>query len=151
MGTLAATELDSRFAEDLRSKGLRATRPRLLVMDLLKSVEGHYSADEIVDMLATRGTPIPRASVYNVVGALVDCGLLTMISVGPGSARYESREVWHHHFVCKVCGRIDDVPCLVGDKPCLGTEDIAGTIEEAQITFRGTCTDCQGMASGVNP
>jgi Fur family ferric uptake transcriptional regulator len=122
---------------------LRVTKPRLLVLGLLHATPGHHSADDIVALLAARGTPLPRASVYNVVSALVDCGLITMVSVGPGSARYEYGIPWHHHFVCKACGSIQDVRCVVGEKPCLDASDIGGHIEEAQITFRGTCNACQ--------
>ncbi len=142
MESQIAGHLDHNFADSLRAHGLRATRPRLLVLDLLQAVRGHFSADEIVELLVERGTPIPRASVYNVVGALVDCGLLTMITVGPGSARYESGEIWHHHFVCKVCGEITDVACSVGEKPCLEPQEIPGKVDEAQITFRGVCHGC---------
>lgn len=131
------------FATNLRDGGLRVTRPRLLVLDLLESTPGHHSADDIVALLDSRGTPLPRASVYNVVSALVDCGLVTMVSVGPGSARYEHGASWHHHFVCKVCGTIQDVRCVIGKKPCLEADDVPGDVEEAQITFRGTCRSCQ--------
>lgn len=147
MESQIASHLENTFADSLRAHGLRATRPRLLVLDLLQSVRGHYSADEIVELLVDRGTPIPRASVYNVVGALVDCGLLTMITVGPGSARYESGDIWHHHFVCKACGEISDVACAVGEKPCLEPQEIPGTVEEAQITFRGVCHGCQNRST----
>ncbi len=130
------------YADLLREEGLRVTRPRLLVLDLLRSTPGHHSADDIVSLLIQRSSPLPRASVYNVVSALVDCGLVTMVSVGPGSARYEYGAPWHHHFVCKVCGAIQDVRCVLGEKPCLDADDIGGEIEEAQVTFRGTCASC---------
>jgi len=135
------------FAMNLRDGGLRVTRPRLLILDLLRSTPGHHSADDIVALLDERGTRLPRASVYNVVSALVDCGLVTMVSVGPGSARYEYGAQWHHHFVCKVCGVIRDVRCVIGDKPCLDANDIAGEVEEAQITFRGTCNSCRSLGT----
>lgn len=136
----ATTEHD--YAGRLREAGLRVTRPRLLVLDLLRSTPGHHAADNIVALLADRSTPLPRASVYNVVSALVDRGLVTMVSVGPGSARYEYGAPWHHHFVCKICGAIQDVRCVLGKKPCLNADDIVGDVEEAQVTFRGTCASC---------
>ena len=131
------------YADLLREAGLLVTRPRLLVLDLLRSTPGHHSADDIVSLLTEESKPLPRASVYNVVSALVDCGLVTMVSVGPGSARYEYGAPWHHHFVCKICGAIQDVRCVLGKKPCLEPDDIAGDVEEAQVTFRGTCTSCR--------
>jgi Fur family ferric uptake transcriptional regulator len=131
------------YAGHLRDAGLRVTRPRLLVLNLLHSTPGHHSADDIVALLTDQSTPLPRASVYNVASALVDCGLVTMVSVGPGSARYEYGAPWHHHFVCKICGAIQDVRCILGKKPCLDPDDIAGDVEEAHVTFRGTCDSCR--------
>ena len=136
------TPVEGEFTVRLRDAGLRVTRPRLLVLDLLETVPGHHSADEIVALLQQRESPLPRASVYNVLSALVDRGLVSMVSVGPGSTRYEYGGVWHHHFVCKVCGSIQDVRCVVGKKPCLEPDELPGEVEEAQVTFRGTCMVC---------
>lgn len=142
VGIQATDVTQSDYAGLLREAGLRVTRPRILVLDLLRSTPGHHSADGIVALLAENSTPLPRASVYNVVTALVDCGLVTMVSVGPGSARYEYGVPWHHHFVCKVCGTIQDVRCVIGKKPCLEPDEVEGDVEEAQVTFRGTCSSC---------
>ena len=143
----SSSALETDFAARLRCGGLRVTRPRLLVLHLLHATPGHHSADDIVALLAARDTPLPRASVYNVVSALVDCGLVTMVSVGPGCARYEYGTPWHHHFVCKMCGSIQDVCCVVGDKPCLTPPDVDGSVDEAQITFRGVCSACQSAGT----
>lgn len=133
----------TKTAQLLRERGLRATRPRLLVYDLLLEVGGHRSADEIFSLLGERGQGIPRMSVYNVVGDLTGAGLLMCADAGPGRALYEAAEVWHHHFVCRDCGRIEDVPCLRGRKPCLDPPDkLRGTVDEAQVIFRGRCFDC---------
>ena len=142
VGIQQSATVEQDYAGLLREAGLRVTRPRLLILDLLHSTAGHHSADEIVSLLTQESKQLPRASVYNVVSALVDCGLVTMVSVGPGSARYEYGAPWHHHFVCKLCGTIQDVRCVLGKKPCLDPDDIAGDVEEAQVTFRGTCDSC---------
>ena len=142
VGIQQSATVEQDYAGLLREAGLRVTRPRLLILDLLHSTAGHHSADEIVSLLTQESKQLPRASVYNVVSALVDCGLVTMVSVGPGSARYEYGAPWHHHFVCKICGIIQDVRCVLGKKPCLDPDDIAGDVEEAQVTFRGTCDSC---------
>ena len=142
VGIQESATIDQDYADLLREADLRVTRPRLLVLNLLHSTPGHHSADDIVSLLTEKSMALPRASVYNVVSALVDCGLVTMVSVGPGSARYECGAPWHHHFVCKICGDIQDVRCVIGKKPCLEPDDIAGDVEEAQVTFRGTCASC---------
>lgn len=75
-----------------------------------------------------------------------------MCDAGPGRAYYEAAEHWHHHFVCRVCGEIYDVPCSEGRKPCLESR-LPGPgflVDEAQVIFRGLCPACNPeLAPGV--
>jgi Fe2+ or Zn2+ uptake regulation protein len=132
--------------ERLHTAGLKATQPRLFVLHLLQQLGGHRSIDELLKELQTQGTPLPRASVYNVINTLVKRGIVMLADAGPGPALYEVSMTWHHHFVCIECGCIIDIPCVVGQKPCLLPDWVPGTIEETQIIFRGRCTDC--LATG---
>ena len=134
---------DQGLAQRLRATGLRATRPRLLVLEVLQEKGPHLSTDELVEALRARGSPLPRGSVYNVVGALATHGLMMVTDIGPGRALYELADRWHHHFVCRTCGLIEDVECVVGLKPCLDPGRINGEVDEAQVIFRGICTRCQ--------
>ena len=127
----------------LRSAGLRATRPRQLVYESLMEAGGHRSVDELVSLLRERGHRVSRMSVYNVVADLQRAGLILCADTGPGRALYEAAETWHHHFVCRVCGSIADIPCVRGKKPCLDPPStFGGTVEEAQVVFRGVCEAC---------
>jgi Fur family ferric uptake transcriptional regulator len=130
----------------LRDGGLRATGPRAEVLAALEDLGGHRTAEEIYDTLAARDRGIPRSSVYNVLATLADAGLALRADVGPGVVLYEAGGRWHHHFVCRTCGRVFDVECVTGEKPCLTPGTDVGIVEEAQVIFRGTCTDCAGTA-----
>ena len=138
-----ATIDDQELAQRLRATGLKVTRPRLLVLEVLQETGPHLSADELVEALDARGTPLPRGSVYNVVGALATHGLMMVTDIGPGRALYELAERWHHHFVCRTCGLIEDVECVAGLKPCLDPDQVNGEVDEAQVIFRGICTECR--------
>ena len=119
----------------LHAAGLRVTKPRLLVYDVLRVSGGHRSADDVAALLAD----------------LTAAGLLMCADVGPGRALYEVAERWHHHFICRVCGMVLDVPCVRGEKPCLDPPaSLPGTVEEAQVLFRGVCDQCRA-ASGKHP
>ena len=91
-------------------------------------------------------TLLPRASVYNTLDVLLNRGLVMLADVGPGRALYEEYIAWHHHFVCMDCGTVVHIPCVKGEKPCLLPEWLPGTIEEAQIIFRGHCGSCLSKA-----
>ena len=132
----------------LRSAGLKSTRPRLLVLRFLRERGGHHSADEITDALTPVDSTLLRGSVYNVLNKLLGHGLINMADVGPGRALYESGSPWHHHFVCRQCGGVQDVPCVVGARPCLETDLGGAELDEAQIIFRGRCAACVTTAAG---
>jgi Fe2+ or Zn2+ uptake regulation protein len=134
------------LTDRLRQVGLKATQPRLLVLNLLQELGGHRSIDELIRALRVRGTPLPRASVYNVVATLVNRGLVMLADAGPGPALYEINLKWHHHFVCIACGTVIDIPCVKGEKPCLLPDWVPGVVEETQIIFRGRCEQCLANA-----
>jgi Fe2+ or Zn2+ uptake regulation protein len=126
----------------LRDAGLGATGPRLAVADALQRLGGHRTADEVHIRLAENHALMPRTSVYNELAALSTAGVVCTADVGPGPTVYELENGWHHHFVCRRCGRIRDVACTVGSKPCVTPLEDVGQVDEAQIIFRGTCTRC---------
>ncbi|MBI2423628.1 MAG: transcriptional repressor [Candidatus Hydrogenedentes bacterium] len=129
----------------MRGAGLRVTRPRLAVYALLRDLGGHHSADEVLRLLQGRRIAMSRASVFNVLNDLTGAGLVMLCDAGPGRTLYEAFDHWHHHFVCRQCQRILDVPCTQGEKPCLHPE-LPGPgylIDEAQVIFRGLCPACR--------
>jgi Fur family ferric uptake transcriptional regulator len=122
---------------------LKATRSRLGVLSALVALGGHQSADEIYRALQEKGERLPRGSVFKVVGDLCRSGILMVTDVGPGRTLYEVADSWHHHFVCRRCRTILDVPCAKESKPCmLPDSSFPALIEEAQIIFRGVCHAC---------
>lgn len=133
----------------LRRAGLRATGPRLAVADALRAMGGHHTADEVHAHLGRHGAALPRTSVYNALTTLADLGVVLRADVGPGAAVYEFAQTWHHHFVCRRCGQVSDVSCVVGTKPCLTAGDQVGEVDEAQVIFRGVCRAC--LAAGASP
>ncbi len=138
----ATSHRDPTWESQLREAGLRVTRPRVMILELMEGIGGHHSAEGINAMLTTAGTPLTRGTVYNVLDDLVGVGLAMSADHGPGTAMYEIAEHWHHHFVCRQCAAIIDIPCVVGEKPCLHAELPGADIDEAQIIFRGICPNC---------
>lgn len=136
------------LVDRLHGSGLRATRARRLVYEALAALGGHRSADEVHRSLTGRGAGISRTSVYSTLEALTGTGLVMAADAGPGRALYEAGTRWHHHAVCRVCGEVSDVECVIGAKPCLAASGDWGEVDEAQVIFRGVCTGClRGEAS----
>jgi Fe2+ or Zn2+ uptake regulation protein len=132
----------------LQDAGLRATRPRIVVAEALRRMGGHRTADEVHAQLARDFVSLPRTSVYNSLAVLAEVGVALRADVGPGAVVYEIADSWHHHFVCRRCGEIADVPCVVGESPCLSAGSSVGRVEDAQVIFRGVCTRCLAAGGG---
>lgn len=133
--------------DTLRSRGLRVTRPRLAVLEILGQ-GGHLEVDEIIRRV--RGgehTTVSVQAVYDVLGALARAGLARRIEPAGSPARYEARTGDnHHHIVCRGCGEIADVDCAVGEAPCLDPSTAHGfELDEAEVTFWGLCPACQKL------
>lgn len=130
----------------LRAAGVRVTRPRLAVLDVLERLAGHHGVDEISGALAARGAPLPLTTVYNVVDDLSRAGVLLAADAGPGRALYEVAEQRHHHFVCRSCGDVSDVPATASATPgpVAGLE--GAEVEQTSVIFRGRCPACVATA-----
>jgi Fur family ferric uptake transcriptional regulator len=131
-------------AELLREHGLRVTRPRLAVLEVLAE-GGHFEVEEIAAQVRSRLDSVSTQAVYDVLGALARVGLARRIEPAGSPAKYEARAGDnHHHVVCRGCGAIGDVDCAVGDAPCLVPSVHHGfVIDEAEVTFWGLCAACQ--------
>ncbi|HUY60026.1 MAG TPA: Fur family transcriptional regulator [Solirubrobacteraceae bacterium] len=129
----------------LRAAELRVTRPRIAV---LNAVHRHPHADtnSIIESVRLGLGEVSHQTVYDVLEALTNAGLLRRIQPSRSTARYEARVADnHHHIVCRLCGAVADVDCAVGDAPCLTpSEDRGYTIDEAEVIYWGLCPDCAG-------
>jgi len=128
----------------LRDAGLRVTAPRLAVMSELME-RNHLTADQVAVAVRERLGTISTQAVYDVLGALTRAGLARRIEPAGSPARYETRVGDnHHHVVCRSCGAVTDVECVVGEPPCVLPSDASGfVIDEAEVTFWGLCPNCQ--------
>jgi Fur family ferric uptake transcriptional regulator len=97
----------------------------------------------VADAVAAAGHHISRMSVYNALDALRSAGLVMVAETGRGPTLHEVAADWHHHFVCRVCGTVTDVPCAVGESPCIDATVPGAQVDEAQVILRGTCAACR--------
>ena len=139
--------MPSEFEERLREVRLRVTAPRVAVLRVLDQSPDHPRVDQVIDRVRSAGIGISTQAAYDVCEALSRAGLAQRIALDGGPARYEARTGDnHHHVVCRHCGLTADVDCAVGPAPCLEPEDSHGfVLEEASVTYRGICPDCQQM------
>ncbi|WP_116040392.1 Fur family transcriptional regulator [Amycolatopsis palatopharyngis] len=135
--------MTSGFETQLRAVSLRVTRPRLAVLAALHD-HPHVDTETVIALVRDEVPTVSHQAVYDVLRALTDAGLVRRIQPAGALARYESRVGDnHHHVVCRSCGAIADVDCVVGHSPCLtASDDHNYVIDEAEVVFWGTCPDC---------
>ncbi|HLL64247.1 MAG TPA: Fur family transcriptional regulator [Micromonosporaceae bacterium] len=129
----------------LRAHGLRVTRPRLAVLDVLAGHPGHLDVDQIAGRVRERLDSVSTQAVYDVLSALSRAGLARRIEPAGSPALFEARVGDnHHHLVCRGCGLIADVDCSAGAAPCLDPSEAHGfAVDEAEVTFWGLCPTCR--------
>jgi len=97
----------------LRKVGLKVTRSRLAMLDLLARRQTHMSADEITDTLREEGHAVDRVTVYRNLDKMLDRDLLAMVYI-PGRAmrvglRRNPGSPHHHFIVCEKTGRVEEL------------------------------------------
>lgn len=131
---------------------MRVTAPRLAVLAALYR-GGHHSAEAVAADARGRLGSLSHQAVYDNLHALLEAGLVRRIEPANAPALFEARVGDnHHHLVCRSCGRVEDVDCVVGRRPCLEPSATHGfRIDEAEVLFWGFCPDCQDAADAAAP
>ena len=139
-------------ATALRTCGLRVTKQRLAVMAALSEAP-HSGAAAVLTQVRSEVGQVSTQTIYDVLNALTDRGLVRRIQPAGSSARYELRVGDnHHHVVCRRCGHVADIDCATGAAPCLEPSGLDLTspgfvVDEAEVTYWGLCVTCAGTGT----
>lgn len=97
-------------ASDLKNIGLKATVPRLRILELFeRSNVRHLSAEDVYRLLIAENMDIGLATVYRVLTQFEQAGLLQRHHFESGKAVFELNDSSHHdHLVCMQCGRVEE-------------------------------------------
>ncbi|TVQ80687.1 MAG: transcriptional repressor [Bradymonadales bacterium] len=130
----------------LRACGLKSSRTRLALLELLSRESCALAAEELYERLPPGSCDL--ATVYRSLQSFEGLGLVDKLDWGEGRSRFELSEQQaqskhHHHLVCRLCRRVESVPeCFVPalskQKWIRGFKDISH-----QLDFFGVCPDCQ--------
>ena len=97
-------------AEELKSSGLKATLPRIKILEVFQRTERrHLTAEDVFKVLLAEGADIGLATVYRVLMQFEQAGLLSRSHFESGKSVFELNEGQHHdHLVCLTCGRVEE-------------------------------------------
>ncbi len=138
---------DEGVADALRTRGLRLTEQRRIILDVVRATTAHPSAASVYRRVRRRLPRVSLATVYRNLRTLAAEGLIGE-RTDPSGARFDGNTGAHDHFTCMHCGRIFDVPALT---TATVRQRVAGRtgfeVLDQRIEFYGRCRACRGRGT----
>jgi Fe2+ or Zn2+ uptake regulation protein len=129
-----------KYLKLLKNNSIKVTPQRLDILKYLDEHKTHPTADQIFTDLKETNPSLSKTTVYNSLEILKDRSLIQSLTISGCEMRYDLKHGMHHHFLCKKCGRIDDIDI---ECPNLGKILESGhNIEEVHGYFKGICQKC---------
>lgn len=131
------------FEEFLLKNGNRKTSERFYVIDELYALDEHIDVDNLYLIMKNKDYSISRATIYNTLDLLVECGLAVKHQFGDKSALYEQALTYKHHdhLVCNQCHKIKEFsdPKIDEIKKTIG-KALDQKVTNHSLVFYGDCT-----------
>ncbi|MDR1756913.1 MAG: transcriptional repressor [Culturomica sp.] len=138
----AAKEL---FTGYLCGHNLRRTAERYAVLEEVYACGGHVEAETLFQELNKRYR-VSRATVYNTLELLLECGVILRHRLETGPAQYERacHVQSHGHLVCTVCGKVEEfTDNRLNDLAADAGEAFRFAVEHRNLYLYGKCKRCQ--------
>lgn len=130
--------------QKLNIQGAQLTTQRAAVYEYLSGVEHHPTAEEVFFAVKAKLQRISLATVYKNLEALVNCGLVSKLTYGDASARYDIRTDHHYHTRCLRCGKIWDLDAQGGFKLLERIKPQTGfEVKDYRLELLGYCRECR--------
>ena len=129
------------FAAFVSDKGMRNTSERFAILEKALAIDSHFSAEELYNGIVDEYR-VSRATVYNTLELLCECGILVHLHLGRREGFYEKAGRRHIHFLCIRCGKMK----TLADKGALdavGAHKLRGFRPlDTSVTVSGICGKC---------
>ena len=128
---------------DLKASGLKATLPRLKILEIFQnSAVRHLTAEDVYKILLAENMDVGLATVYRVLTQFEQAGLLHRNHFESGKAIFELNEGSHHdHLVCLDCGRVEEFfDDQIEKRQHAVAEERGFEIAEHSLAIYGNCT-----------
>ena len=123
----------------------RMTKQRKTILEELRKVGTHPTADELYEIVRERLPRISLGTVYRNLDVLHKRGEVVKLKPNGGQSRFDGNTMKHHHIRCTLCGHVADLPESGIDlTESLTVSQNGYKVTGYSIEFRGICSDCQG-------
>ncbi len=122
----------------------RMTRQRKVILEELRKVTSHPTADQVYEMVRRRLPRISLATVYRNLETLSLAGEVLKLEVSGTQRRYDGDTSEHHHARCAMCGSVIDIPADLFPLPKIPEQAVDGfDISGCRVELTGLCWECR--------
>ena len=129
----------------LQTAGLRNTKQRAAILDIVRTTRGHLDADEVYRKARERHAGLNLSTVYRTLRMLKEQGFIEEHHLDENRHHYEaSTTEEHHHLLCTRCGKVVEFKFSIADFVQHHVEEAEGfIIEKSELSIAGTCRACR--------
>lgn len=134
----------NKFTEYLSLHKYRKTPERFAILDHIYSTKGHFDVESLFQSMNTCSFRVSRATLYNTIDILLDCGLLVKHQFGENISQYE-RAVGsenHDHLICTSCGKVKEYKSGNLFSPMQQKKQLRFKVAYYSMYIYGTCSAC---------
>ena len=135
--------------DELKNTGLKATLPRLKILEIFQKAEQrHMTAEDVYRVLMLERSDIGLATVYRVLLQFEQASILNRSNFESGKAVFELNEGQHHdHFVCTACGKVEEFyDAEIERRQQLVSRAKGWVLQDHAMSLYGLCASCAAAA-----
>lgn len=130
----------------LRDRGHSLTPQRRAIVHFLGQQGGHVTPADVLEGITAEFPIASRATVYATLALLRDLGVLAEVPLPGGEVRYDTNDEPHQHFLCRSCGRLDDVPPSWLHVRLAPSARKRFAVDQLRVVAEGRCRECARAA-----
>ena len=127
-------------------QAIRMTKQRQVILDELRQLTCHPTADEMYDRIRKRLPNVSLGTVYRNLEIMSEQGIIQKLDVGGSKKRFDGNIENHCHIRCNRCGRLEDMDCQLDfDLARMAAARTFYRVLRFRLEVIGICPACQGL------
>ncbi len=137
-------QVNDEFMEYLTLHKHRKTPERFAILNHIYSTKGHFDMDSLYKTMVDMNFRVSRATLYNTIDLLLDCGLVVKHQFGGNMSKYERSygNENHNHLICTTCGEVWEMKNDDLLTPAQLKKIRKFTVNYYSMYIYGTCSKC---------